>query len=109
MHLSDNPKLSTLNKILEECESIVIEIDNIQERLNLSKYYTACSKYYMAMIHFFNKNFNDSITNANEAIKMLEAKNNNNEMEDENLDMKKTMKLCCIQEFLAQVYETLKE
>ena len=99
----------SLNKILEECESIVIEIDNIQERLNLSKYYTACSKYYMAMIHFFNKNFNDSITNANEAIKMLEAKNNNNEMEDENLDMKKTMKLCCIQEFLAQVYETLKE
>lgn len=136
---------SSLASLIEECDTVVYDLITIQERLNLGTYSVACSKFYLSIVNFFKRSYQDCISLCKEAIELLENKNLNNEKakignlstnytpnNQTNLantvntgnsnvisttdilisheeELKDISKLITITDFLAQVYELLKE
>jgi hypothetical protein len=131
-----------LTNLIDECETVVYDIITIQEKLGLGTYSVACSKFYLSIVNFFKKSYQDCITLCKEAIEILESKSlknekaklgNGNGISDskyqsnlvgtgssniisttDNLishdeEFKDISKLVTITDFLAQVYELLKE
>lgn len=133
---SINPNSKDLLSLIDECEGLLNEMNTIQEKLNLSEYSFANSKFNFALLQFFRKNFLESIDLCKEAIEMLEKCMNvnntsNNRTNTTSINMNSSCKnnhifcyndeifvdseinmfskLSVIYDFIAQVYEVLKE
>ena len=81
----------------------------IQENLETSNFYPVCSKFYLANIYFFRKNFIKSIELANNSIKLLENSlntddNNSNSCFSDIISITLS-KLFNVLEFTTQIHE----
>lgn len=113
----------------EESEQILTEIVNIQNILQLPRYYLGCSKLYMAMLKYFKNYIHESerlalealkyferksIANADKQFKDLFTKSQRKDEEDEDnetnyIENKVTRKMSTCLEFLAEIYDLKKE